>query len=302
MLQRLVKLKEIAMQITNFPRKINGITKKQMEKLKKLELSEEEWLLVDILIKVFQPFFVCTNLLSGRQHETLSLSFVAKRILFHTLENQSDDPKETAVKKAIYNNLCYHLELKKNINDAQNQIILKAVYLDPVHLKYLSPDEIKSTEKDLVNIFKNTTTPELQNTQQNEFGPNLVKKSSGNLTSVDKLANSLGLFVSQVAPKQSNDKRIQDEILYYRKEAAKNELSFSHFWKKNSSSLPMLASAVRKYCIIPASSVAVESAFSEANFIQRKERSSLSSKNLRYTLVLKSAKRSTIYKQLYKHK
>ena len=52
----------------------------------------------------------------------------------------------------------------------------------------------------------------------------------------------------------------------------------------------MLASAVRKYCIIPASSVAVESAFSEANFIQRKERSSLSSKNLRYTLVLKTTK------------
>ena len=109
MLQRLVKLKEIAMQITNCPRKINGITKKQMEKLKKLELSEEEWLLVDILIKVFQPFFACTKLLSGRQYETLSLSFVAKRILFHTLENQSDDPKETAVKKVIYNNLCYHL-------------------------------------------------------------------------------------------------------------------------------------------------------------------------------------------------
>ena len=35
MLQRLVKLKEIAMQITDCPRKINGITKKQMEKLKK---------------------------------------------------------------------------------------------------------------------------------------------------------------------------------------------------------------------------------------------------------------------------
>jgi len=42
MLQRLVKLKEIAMQITDCPRKINRITKKQMEKLKKLELSEEE--------------------------------------------------------------------------------------------------------------------------------------------------------------------------------------------------------------------------------------------------------------------
>jgi hypothetical protein len=42
----------------------------------------------------------------------------------------------------------------------------------------------------------------LQNTQQNEFELNLVKKISVNQTSVDKLASSLGLYVSQVAPKQ----------------------------------------------------------------------------------------------------
>ena len=38
MLQRLVKLKDIPMQITDCPTKINGITKKQIEKLKRLEL------------------------------------------------------------------------------------------------------------------------------------------------------------------------------------------------------------------------------------------------------------------------
>jgi len=140
-----------------------------------------------------------------------------------------------------------------------------------------------------------------KNTQKNDFGPNLAKIKS-NQTAAEKLASSLGLIVSQVAPIQTDDKRIQDEISFYRKEVSSNNLSFSNFWKKNSSSIPMLASAVRKYCIILASSIAVESAFSEANFIQRKERSSLSSKNLRFTLVLKSAKRSTIYKQLNKQK
>ena len=64
----------------------------------------------------------------------------------------------------------------------------------------------------------------------------------------------------------------------------------------------MLASAVRKYCIIPATSVAVELDFSEANFFQRKEKGRLSSRNLKYTLVLKSAKRSTIYIQLLRQK
>jgi len=301
MLKRVVKLKDIAMIITEYPNKIDGITKNQREKLKKLELTEEDWLLVDILIKVLAPFFEVTKMLSGRQYETLSLSFVTKRILFHSLENTSNDPKEAAVKDFVLTNLRHHLVEKPNITDAQNKIILKAVYLDPVNLKWLNQDEINNTEKDLVNIFKNKPAPPLQNTQKNDFGPNLAKIKS-NQTAAEKLASSLGLIVSQVAPIQTDDKRIQDEISFYRKEVSSNNLSFSNFWKKNSSSIPMLASAVRKYCIIPASSIAVESAFSEANFIQRKERSSLSSKNLRFTLVLKSAKRSTIYKQLNKQK
>ena len=50
--------------------------------------------------------------------------------------------------------------------------------------------------------------------------------------------------------------------------------------------MPKLASAVRKYCILQASSVSVESSFREANFIQRKE----------HSITLKSAKR--IFKNL----
>jgi hypothetical protein len=53
-----------------------------------------------------------------------------------------------------------------------------------------------------------------------------------------------------------------------------------------------------KYCIVPSSSVAVESSFSDANFLQRKERSSLPSKNLRYSSVLKSTYKSTIIEDL----
>jgi hypothetical protein len=47
------------------------------------------------------------------------------------------------------------------------------------------------------------------------------------------------------------------------------------------------ATIVRKYCIIPSSSVPSESAFSVANFIQRKERNSLSSKCIKYSMVLR---------------
>ena len=51
--------------------------------------------------------------------------------------------------------------------------------------------------------------------------------------------------------------------------------------------MPLLSKLVRNYCITHASSVPSDSAFSMANYIQRKQRSSLSSKQLRYQMLLK---------------
>ena len=65
------------------------------------------------------------------------------------------------------------------------------------------------------------------------------------------------------------------------------ENKFSEFWLKNGKNIPLLASLVRKYSFIPASSVASESAFSVAGYVNRKERSSLSSDNLTYSMLLR---------------
>jgi len=94
------------------------------------------------------------------------------------------------------------------------------------------------------------------------------------------------MFVYVDAKFASELKAIQDEILNYKKQVSSNELDFSKFWKNIASNMSKLASAVRKYCILQASSVSVESSFREANFIQRKE----------HSITLKSAKR--IFKNL----
>jgi hypothetical protein len=49
-----------------------------------------------------------------------------------------------------------------------------------------------------------------------------------------------------------------------------------------------LARLVRHYCIMPMTSVASESAFSMAGYIQRKHRSSLSATTLRYSMLLRN--------------
>ena len=82
---------------------------------------------------------------------------------------------------------------------------------------------------------------------------------------------------------------IDVEILLFTNKIKKHT-SFQDFWVKHRASFPRLVYLVHRYFIIPATSVASESAFSISGYIARKQRLSLSSKTLRHLLVLKYRK------------
>lgn len=67
----------------------------------------------------------------------------------------------------------------------------------------------------------------------------------------------------------------------------KDQYEFDSFWQEYSKALPKLSKIARKYLSIPSSSVPSESAFSTSNYILRKNRLGLSSKNVKYTMFLK---------------
>ena len=67
----------------------------------------------------------------------------------------------------------------------------------------------------------------------------------------------------------------------------KQAQEFETFWNEKQTLLPILSSLVRRFSIIPATSVASESAFSLAGYINRKQRCSLSPTTIRYLMVLK---------------
>lgn len=79
---------------------------------------------------------------------------------------------------------------------------------------------------------------------------------------------------------------IKEELAFYL-DRVHGSQSFQEFWCKNQTELPRLAALVRAYNIRPASSVASESLFSVAGYVQRKQRSSLASNTLRYSMVLR---------------
>ena len=80
---------------------------------------------------------------------------------------------------------------------------------------------------------------------------------------------------------------LDEEISSYIKSAISVE-NFKDFWMKNGKRFPRLANLVRTVNIIPAASISSEALFSVAGYISRKQRLSLSSKTIRYLLVLKN--------------
>jgi hypothetical protein len=67
----------------------------------------------------------------------------------------------------------------------------------------------------------------------------------------------------------------------------KNDQDFCAFWQKHETTMPLLALQARKYLAISTTSVPSESAFPISNYVLRKNRFSLTSKNLKYCMFLK---------------
>ncbi|MBY0580648.1 MAG: hAT family dimerization domain-containing protein [Rickettsiales bacterium] len=100
-----------------------------------------------------------------------------------------------------------------------------------------------------------------------------------------KLATLCGFNLCE--EKTQSKRNIKEELSFFNYTIKAKNWKFDEFWYKYENDIPMLASKVREVCTSPASSVGPESSFSVANFIHRKERSNLSSRNLRYSMLLK---------------
>jgi hypothetical protein len=140
-------------------------------------------------------------------------------------------------------------------------------------------DELSEND---ISLVESVLTAEYKEDPRNVEHAPIKKAPSNEYASFKKLCGTYD------KPKIVNNisSCIAEELVNFKKSLKNNQNQFEEFWKKNQCSL--LINFVKKYSIIPATSVAVESAFSEANFVQRKERSGLSAKALMFSMCLKS--------------
>lgn len=91
-LQTLVEHKPILANLFENKRKL-PITSKQKEKLTSVELSSDDWIILNNLIEIFKPFYLATNHLSGSTYPTIGLCLFTLRKIKHFLEtNDNGEP------------------------------------------------------------------------------------------------------------------------------------------------------------------------------------------------------------------
>ena len=144
----------------------------------------------------------------------------------------------------------------------------------------MTSEEKETAEKLIIASFPKNVA--------NKSQPGAAEFSKEKRTSeIDDFASSCGFTVENENFSSKKGYTLKQELAFYLTSRQDNPLDISSYWRNNSSKLPLLASLVRKYCIIQATSVASESRFSIANYVGRKERASLSSRNLRFSMLLR---------------
>ena len=105
---------------------------------------------------------------------------------------------------------------------------------------------------------------------------------------LDQFLTECGIInnVSSSSTNPSRQRTPREEIAMYVNKVQRDD-SFQVFWKTNQNELPGLADLMKSYNMRPATSVASESLFSIANYVQNKHRSSLAPTTLKYSMVLR---------------
>ena len=152
-----------------------------------------------------------------------------------------------------------------------------AAFLNPITCLHLSKDDksmaqtLIKKQKSLINSVKHQNTP-------------ARNKNNSSSNVLDKFAE---MCYSLNEP-DTNEINLDHELNIYLSTCDQVN-DFSKYWQIFSKKLPILTAFVKRLSIASASSVPSESAFSIANYIQRKERSALSSKQLRYSMILRQS-------------
>ncbi|CAF3948484.1 unnamed protein product [Rotaria sp. Silwood1] len=281
LLHRLLAHTDIVNSVFAFPNNFNGLTDKQKKKLDELKLKQNEWDLLVHIRDVLQPFHVSTNALSGQYYPTIASSYLIWCFLSHYLHsNLNDEPVLLALKESL--RFRFDMYCNSKLPPGQIETMMIAAFLDPKTYPLLNDNDRKTAKKLIFKKLKNTAAINVN------LPPTSTNSTANQSNPLYQLAIICGHAVSFTSSSISQQSITLDEELSTYIQSVRTATSFQEFWSSNEKLLPRLARLVRRTNISPITSIASEALFSVANFLNRKQRSGLSSRTLRYLLVLKN--------------
>jgi hypothetical protein len=288
MIQRLLLYQHILAAFYDNLDALDGVTLKQRTKLIEVKLTSLDWNVLVALRAVLERFSDATEILSGKSYPTLSLAYPVIYSLYNYLNCHSGDATENAVKEIMVEKFSeYILPVP---DSKQADILFAATFLDPFVHDTLLPEHKSKAEKFLLNEVKKyrKTNSIIQNVSQSGSVSSAASQSVSSKGSMmlKKFLTKCGVNSMADAGDQCRALTIPQEIARMIS-LSKTDQDFSTFWQKHEATMPLLAAQARKYLAIAATSVPSESAFSISNYVLRKNRLSLTSKNLKYCMFLK---------------
>ncbi|CAF4047465.1 unnamed protein product [Rotaria magnacalcarata] len=306
MIDRFVIYRSIIDDINSRPFKIAHITSTQQVKLgsKEFEFNNDEWNRINDLHTVLKPFLIATKIISAKNYPTLSTTYSVQYCLRHFLSESSENDSIWLKRFKVCLLEKFQLYFAQKISQYQRNTCLVVAFLDPseYHRLRQRPVELENA----LTLLKREMESEMQVTRTNPTTTtttisslNAMKLSSASVahSNMDNLFSLCGIETSlATSPSVGNSLSIDEEIGYYISSINTNpEMKFSRFWTENEKKLPIMSAIVRRTNIIPATSVPCESMFSIAGYVRRKERCSLSSRAIKYSLVLKDRQKLELF-------
>ncbi|CAF1397078.1 unnamed protein product [Rotaria sp. Silwood1] len=289
MLDRIINHRNLVDEIFT-KRDINGLTTAQKVKLRSLVFTYDDWELLNALRDCLLPFEKVTTILSG-DYTTQALSYYALQVLkenfyqtsdpsyYHAIINKSlscqyeyyldeflPSDQKIIMKVAAFLDPLFHGDLMLNKKDYETA---KCVVMEDMQRISLTASDISASPSSSTSSILSTTT-----------ASNRMVEFKSSLMAIAKKKTSIPLSFQPITPDL--------EMAAFLNLVRDNELmNFQLFWKTNCRALPRLSQLVRRYNVVPATSVYLEQTFSVAGAIKNLRRASMSSLSLRSLMILK---------------
>ena len=289
MIQRLLLHQQVLATFYENLDTLDGVTPKQRRKLTEVKLTSVDWNILLAMRRVLERFNDATEILSGTSYPTLSLAYPVIYSLHNYLNDRAGDGTENFLKDALLEKFIGYV--LPDADPKKADLLFSAAFLDPLVHDMLPLEHRLKAETFLQNAVKKCqkTTSTTHSASGNASLSSMTTSStipSKNTTMLKKFLTKCGVNSNVDAVELNRSLTIQQELARMVSLSKENQ-ECCLFWQQHHGSMPLLAVQARKYLAISATSVPSESAFSISSYVLRKNRLSLTSKNLKYSMFLK---------------